>query len=175
MSGRPILVIEDNEQNLYLVRFLLEKNGYEVVEARDGQTGLELAKRLVPAAIILDIQLPVMTGYAVATALRERQAGLAVSRLRDLVPVLLEQEPDEIEVLLVVLDDQDGPAAHGRPPAPTGMRKVKTLPTPNTLVKSIAPPSRPRSLRQIDSPRPVPSCVLARPMSTCWKGRKRIA
>jgi two-component system cell cycle response regulator DivK len=71
---RPILVIEDNEQNLYLVRFLLEKNGYEVLEARDGQTGLDVAKRVVPAAIILDIQLPIMTGYAVATALREHDA-----------------------------------------------------------------------------------------------------
>lgn len=65
-----ILVIEDNEQNLYLMRFLLESNGFTVVEARDGQEGIRQACALRPAAILLDIQLPVMDGYAVATALR---------------------------------------------------------------------------------------------------------
>jgi two-component system cell cycle response regulator DivK len=61
-----ILVIEDNERNLYLVTFLLEKCGYQVVQARDGQTGIKLARELNPDLILLDIQLPVMDGYAVA-------------------------------------------------------------------------------------------------------------
>jgi len=65
-----ILVIEDNEQNLYLTTFLLEKGGYAVAYARDGQDGIALADRLRPALILLDIQLPVMDGYAVAQALR---------------------------------------------------------------------------------------------------------
>ena len=65
-----ILVIEDNEQNLYLMRFLLQSHGFTVVEARDGQEGIRQARALRPAAILLDIQLPVMDGYAVATALR---------------------------------------------------------------------------------------------------------
>jgi len=65
-----ILVIEDNEQNLYLVTFILEKHGYEVHSARDGQSGIELAKGIRPALILLDIQLPVMDGYAVARELR---------------------------------------------------------------------------------------------------------
>lgn len=69
-----ILVIEDNEQNLYLITFILEKNGYEVVQARDGREGIELAGRVIPALIILDIQLPVMDGYAVARALRNNPA-----------------------------------------------------------------------------------------------------
>ncbi len=74
---RPtILVIEDNEQNLYLMRFLLEKNGLEVVDARDGREGIAKARELRPAAILLDIQLPVMDGYAVAAELR-RQPSLA--------------------------------------------------------------------------------------------------
>ncbi len=66
-----VLVIEDNEQNLYLARFLLEQNGFSVAEARDGVSGLELATRLRPAAILLDIQLPAMSGYTVAAKLRE--------------------------------------------------------------------------------------------------------
>lgn len=69
MSPR-VLVIEDNEQNLYLMRFLLGKNGLEVVEARDGAEGIARALELRPAAILLDIQLPVMDGYAVCAALR---------------------------------------------------------------------------------------------------------
>lgn len=66
-----ILIIEDNPQNLYLMRFLLEKHGFVVVEACDGKTGIELAHRLKPSAILLDIQLPLMDGYAVAAALRQ--------------------------------------------------------------------------------------------------------
>ena len=65
MKG-TILVIEDNEKNLYLVTFILEKSGYQVVQARDGQTGIRLAREINPDLVLLDIQLPVMDGYAVA-------------------------------------------------------------------------------------------------------------
>ena len=65
MKGN-ILVIEDNEQNLYLVRFILEKNGYTVHAAMDGREGIDMAMRLKPDLILLDIQLPVMDGYTVA-------------------------------------------------------------------------------------------------------------
>ena len=65
-----ILIIEDNEQNLYLTRFILEANGYEVVAARDGHSGVDMAAQELPDLILLDIQLPGMDGYAVARALR---------------------------------------------------------------------------------------------------------
>ncbi len=64
-----ILVIEDNEQNLYLATFLLEAHGYGVIQARDGQEGIEKATQEKPALILLDIQLPGLDGYAVAHAL----------------------------------------------------------------------------------------------------------
>ena len=68
---RPrVLVIEDNEQNLYLVTFLLERHGLEVVAVRDGRSGIEAATRIKPDLVLLDIQLPVLDGYAVARALR---------------------------------------------------------------------------------------------------------
>lgn len=67
---RKILVIEDNEQNLYLVKFILEKHGYEVFAARDGQEGINLAVSINPDLIILDIQLPVMDGYTVAKQIK---------------------------------------------------------------------------------------------------------
>jgi CheY-like chemotaxis protein len=65
-----ILLIEDHEQNRYLATFLLEKHGYEVVSASDGRAGIELAKTVKPALILLDIQLPLMDGYTVARELR---------------------------------------------------------------------------------------------------------
>lgn len=68
---RTILVIEDNEQNLYLMCFLLQKHGFAVVEARDGQEGIQLACQLRPDAILLDIQLPALDGYAVVMELRK--------------------------------------------------------------------------------------------------------
>ncbi len=67
-----ILIIEDNEQNLYMQTFLLEQRGYEVIQARDGRGGLELAGRLKPALILLDIQLPAMDGHEVARRLKEQ-------------------------------------------------------------------------------------------------------
>jgi len=67
---KKILYIEDNEQNLYLVTFILEKHGYEVHAARDGQEGIDTAARVLPDLILLDIQLPQMDGYAVARQLR---------------------------------------------------------------------------------------------------------
>jgi two-component system cell cycle response regulator DivK len=70
---QKILIIEDNEQNLYLLTFLLEKYGYAVSAARDGREGIEMAYRIKPDMILLDIQLPVMAGYTVAKKLRQSQ------------------------------------------------------------------------------------------------------
>jgi CheY-like chemotaxis protein len=65
-----VLVIEDNEQNLYMMRFLLERHGFVVADARDGLSGIAEAARLRPDLILLDLQLPVMDGYTVAARLR---------------------------------------------------------------------------------------------------------
>ena len=66
-----ILIIEDNEQNLYLETFILQKNGHEIIQARNGETGIALAAQTLPDLILLDIQLPGMDGYAVAQELRK--------------------------------------------------------------------------------------------------------
>lgn len=68
--SRKILYIEDNEQNLYLVSFLLEKHGYQVCSATDGPQGIAMAAAERPDLILLDIQLPKMDGHSVARALR---------------------------------------------------------------------------------------------------------
>jgi CheY-like chemotaxis protein len=67
---RTILIIEDNEQNLYLLTFLLEKHRYRIETAQDGQSGIAKALHIKPDLILLDIQLPIMDGYAVARRLR---------------------------------------------------------------------------------------------------------
>ncbi|MFA6290820.1 MAG: response regulator [Victivallales bacterium] len=69
-----ILIIEDNEQNLYLETFLLEQGGYKIEAARSGPEGIALASRIKPNLILLDIQLPLMDGYAVARELRQNPA-----------------------------------------------------------------------------------------------------
>ena len=67
-----ILIIEDNEQSLYLFTFMLEKHGYEVIQTLDGEEGIEKACRERPALILLDIQLPDMDGYEVARQLKKK-------------------------------------------------------------------------------------------------------
>jgi len=67
---KKVLIIEDNEKNLYLLRFLIKKLGHEVVEARDGKQGLETALAEKPDIILMDIQLPVMDGYETTRQIR---------------------------------------------------------------------------------------------------------
>jgi two-component system cell cycle response regulator DivK len=64
------LYIEDNEQNYYLVKVLLNTRGYEVLWAKDGQEGIDKADQSRPDLILLDIQLSIMDGYEVARRLR---------------------------------------------------------------------------------------------------------
>jgi len=67
------LIIEDNEQNMYMLSFLLEKNNYEVIQAFNGLDGIKAALEYSPDVILLDIQLPEMDGYHVAMELRKNQ------------------------------------------------------------------------------------------------------
>ncbi|MBV6513637.1 MAG: response regulator [Ignavibacteriales bacterium] len=69
--NRKIVIIEDNEQNMYMLTYLLESNSYEVHQCYSGAEGIVLAGEVIPAAILLDIQLPEMDGHAVARKLRE--------------------------------------------------------------------------------------------------------
>ena len=69
-SVAKILVVEDNQDNREMVVKVLKFNGYEVIEAVDGEEGIEKAKTEAPALILLDIYLPKMDGYEVAKRLK---------------------------------------------------------------------------------------------------------
>jgi two-component system, cell cycle response regulator DivK len=66
-----ILYIEDNDQNFYLVNFIMTAKGFVVTRAHDGREGIDLATQDKPDLILLDIQLPVMDGYTTARELRK--------------------------------------------------------------------------------------------------------
>jgi two-component system cell cycle response regulator DivK len=68
--ARTILHVEDNEFNRKIVRDLLGRTTYRLLEATDGEAGLAAALREVPALIIMDIQLPTMSGLEVTSRLR---------------------------------------------------------------------------------------------------------
>jgi DNA-binding response OmpR family regulator len=74
-EGRPlVLVADDDEDILALVSFRLERAGYGVVEARNGEDALRLAEERLPDLAVLDVMMPKLTGYEVTERLRENTA-----------------------------------------------------------------------------------------------------
>jgi two-component system, cell cycle response regulator DivK len=71
--SKKILIIEDNEQNMYMLTYLLENNGYKIIQSFSGPIGITLAQEHHPDAILLDIQLPEMDGYSVTRELRKNK------------------------------------------------------------------------------------------------------
>jgi CheY-like chemotaxis protein len=83
MPAQRILVADDKASSRELVRTILENLGYEVQEAEDGITALEAIRNSPPDLVLLDFQMPGLTGYEVLTRLREEErfAGLPVVAL----------------------------------------------------------------------------------------------
>ena len=71
---KKILVVEDNEANLYLLNFMLHKCGYEVVEATTGIEGVDMAIKEKPDLILMDIQLPDISGLEATSRIRASEA-----------------------------------------------------------------------------------------------------
>ncbi|HEX6794497.1 MAG TPA: response regulator [Casimicrobiaceae bacterium] len=65
-----VLIVEDNEKNLKLVRDVLQVKGYETVEAMTGEDGIRIAAERKPDLVLMDIQLPGMSGIDALRALR---------------------------------------------------------------------------------------------------------
>ena len=69
--AKSILVVEDNELNMKLFHDLLEAQGYDVLQTRDGMEALKLARAHKPDLILMDIQLPEVSGLEVTKWLKE--------------------------------------------------------------------------------------------------------
>jgi len=74
MSGRTILYVEDNELNRKIVRDLLRRTSYRLIEAPDGQTGVQMALEQRPGLILMDVQLPRISGLEATRRLRAEPA-----------------------------------------------------------------------------------------------------
>jgi CheY-like chemotaxis protein len=70
MPPRPLLIVEDDEDIEFMLADLVTDSGYRTVAARDGLEALEVLKRERPFAIILDLMMPRMDGYALLKVLR---------------------------------------------------------------------------------------------------------
>ena len=70
MSAKTVLYVEDNEYNLKIVRQLLGRTSYRLIEATDGQAGVETARKELPDLILMDIQLPKLSGLDATRMIR---------------------------------------------------------------------------------------------------------
>jgi class 3 adenylate cyclase/DNA-binding response OmpR family regulator len=79
VTGERILVVDDSKENReFIVDYILKPNGFEPIEARDGVEGMELARRMSPDLMLLDLQMPRLDGTGVLTALRRENLSIPV-------------------------------------------------------------------------------------------------
>lgn len=94
MSAPRILVIEDDDAIREVVRYTLENNGFTVLAAADGKTGLTLALRERPSLILLDLMLPEMDGLDVCRNLKRDESA------REIPVVMLTAKGEESDIVL---------------------------------------------------------------------------
>lgn len=71
MDRKRILVVEDNLDSYELIRFALERSGYETLLAVNGLDGVNAARQRVPDLIIMDLSMPIMDGWTATSLIRE--------------------------------------------------------------------------------------------------------
>ncbi len=91
-----VLIVEDNEANLKLATFLVEKAGHRVVSAPDAERGLQLARTDNPDLILMDVQLPGMDGME---AIRLLKAGALTRAIPVIALTALAMKGDEERIL----------------------------------------------------------------------------
>jgi two-component system cell cycle response regulator DivK len=89
-----VLIIEDNVANMKLATLLLAHAGHEVLCAKDGETGLTLARSALPDLILMDIQLPGMDGLT-ATAMLKQDAATAAIPVIALTAMAMKEDQEK--------------------------------------------------------------------------------
>ena len=98
--GTTVLIVEDETNIVDILSFNLEREGYDTIEAYDGQTGLQLAREQNPDLILLDLMLPKMNGFDVCRRLREEGCSTPIIML-----TAREEEADKVQGLELGADD----------------------------------------------------------------------
>lgn len=95
MSETPVVLVADDDEDIRrLVAFRLERAGYAVVEAQDGEEALRLCTELRPDLAVLDVMMPKLTGYDVTRSIREHE------ELKSMPVILLTARVQEGDVAL---------------------------------------------------------------------------
>ena len=78
MPGERVLIVEDNEKNMKLVRDVLQATGYSTLEATTGEEAVELALSQAPALVLMDVQLPGIDGVEALERLRQNERTVSI-------------------------------------------------------------------------------------------------
>ena len=98
--NKTVLIVEDERPIVEILKFNLKREGYDTLEALDGKTGLELARRQDPDVILLDVMLPEMNGFEVCRTLRDEGRAVPIIML-----TAREEENDKVFGLEAGADD----------------------------------------------------------------------
>ena len=98
--SKKVLIVEDERAIVEILKFNLKREGYETMEALDGETGLELARTQDPDIVLLDVMLPRMNGFDVCAALRAGGSAVPIIML-----TAREEESDKVFGLESGADD----------------------------------------------------------------------
>ena len=92
MGNKKILVVDDDPYILMSLEFLMQKNGYSVMVARNGREAMELVEQSHPDLVILDIMMPDVDGYAICRQIKTNE------KLKDIIVVFLSAKTREADI-----------------------------------------------------------------------------
>lgn len=102
MAGKTILIVDDNPINLKFIQVMLAAEGYQVQQAKDAETALQLIQTSPPDLILTDVQLPGMDGLEFT---RRLKAGSATSHIKIIALTAYSMIEDEAQARLAGCDD----------------------------------------------------------------------
>jgi twitching motility two-component system response regulator PilH len=73
-SNARVLVVDDSPTEIHIFKKILEKQGYQILAAKDGQEGVEIAKQELPDIILMDVVMPVLNGFQATRQLKNNES-----------------------------------------------------------------------------------------------------